>query len=86
MNLVFDILISMIVAALAAAVGGSVGLGVGVALTKLGDVDGPPGAIGVIFSMGLFGLLFAISAFVVSLRRCVKRRTTQTAAGAGLPN
>ncbi len=78
MNLVLDILISMIVAALAAAVGGSVGLGVGIALTKLGDVDGPPGGVAVIFSAGLFGLLFGISAFVVSLRRHMKCRAIQT--------
>ena len=76
MNWIFEILIS-IAAALAVPVGGLVGLGLGVALTKLGDVDGPPGGVGVIFSVGLFGLLFGIGTFIVCLRRLVTHRTRQ---------
>jgi hypothetical protein len=85
MNLVFDILSSIVVAALAAVMGVAVGLGVGIASAKLGDLDGPPGGVALISSAGLFGLLFGISAFLVSLRRYINRRTTQTGQ-AGFPD
>jgi Na+/proline symporter len=84
MNLVFGILSSIVVAA-RAAVGVAVGLAVGAASTKLEDLDGPPGGVALISSAGLFGLLFGITAFVVSLQRYIKRRTTQTSL-AGFPN
>ena len=72
-TLLLDIFISIIVAILAAPLGGAAGLGVGIAVTKLGEVDGPPGAVGVFLAVCVFGLLFGICAFVICLKRFRKR-------------
>jgi len=80
MNLIFDIFISTIVAALAAPVGGALGFGVGLAVVKLGNVDGPPAGVGVMLSVGSFGVLFGACAFVVCLGRRRKRANSNLTA------
>lgn len=68
-NSALDFVVSTIVVILATPVGRAVGFSVGMAATKLGDVDGPPGAVALILSIGFFGLLFGLGAFLVCLKR-----------------